>query len=68
MPRLRHGGGDVAGGDVILQAGGRRTAAPGDIAAAVTEARHAGRDSVLLMLSHNGRRVFVPLKLDPAQG
>ena len=58
----------LARGDVILQAGGRRTAAPGDIAAAVAQARHSGRDSVLLMLSHNGRRVFVPLKLDRAQG
>ncbi len=77
-----HGGVTVAGiasdsdaadkglsrGDVILQANGRRAATPGDIAAAVAEARHAGRDSVLLMLSHNGRRVFVPLKLGNAQG
>ena len=77
-----HGGVTVAGvasdsdaadkglsrGDVILQANGRRTASPGDIAAAVAEARHAGRDEVLLMVAHNGRHLFVPLKVGDAQG
>ena len=77
-----HGGVTVAGvasdsdaadkglsrGDVILQANGRRASSPGDIAAAVAEARHAGRDEVLLMVAHNGRHLFVPLKVGDAQG
>ena len=50
-------------GDVILKAGDRRTNAVGDLAAAVTEARQAGRENVLLMVSHSGRNVFVPIKV-----
>ena len=50
-------------GDVILQANGHRIASPGDVASAVTQARHDGRDEVLLMVTHNGRRVFLPLKI-----
>ena len=50
-------------GDVILKAGDRRTNAVGDLAAAVTEARQAGRENVLLMVNHSGRNVFVPVKV-----
>ena len=58
----------LARGDVILQANGRRMASASDVAAAVAEARHAGRDSVLLMIAHSGRHVFVPLKIEHGQG
>jgi serine protease Do len=58
----------LARGDVILQAGGHKTASPGDVASAVAQARKDGRDEVLLMVTHNGRRVFVPLKLGHAEG
>jgi len=72
-----HGGVTVAGvasdsdaadkgltrGDVILQANGHRAASPSDVAAAVAQAKHEGRDEVLLMVAHNGRHVFVPLKV-----
>ncbi len=82
IPNARGGGVAVAGvssdsdaadkglarGDVILQVNGRHAASPGDVAAAVAEARHAGRDSVLLMIAHNGRHVFAPLKIERGQG
>ena len=58
----------LARGDVILQANGRRIGSAGDVAAAVAEARHAGRDSVLLMIAHSGRHLFVPLKIEHGQG
>ena len=50
-------------GDVILRAGDRRLNAVGDLAQAVAEARQAGRESLLLMVLHSGRNVFVPIKL-----
>ena len=55
-------------GDVILQANGRKTASPADVAAVVADARRAGRDSVLLMVNHSGRRVFVPVQIDHGAG
>ncbi|HEY5410730.1 MAG TPA: PDZ domain-containing protein, partial [Caulobacteraceae bacterium] len=55
-------------GDVILRAGARPTANPSDVAAAVAQARHEGRDEVLLMVAHNGRHLFVPLKIAKANG
>ena len=55
-------------GDTILQAGGRRTATPGDVAAAVAAAKKEGRHQVLLMVAHNGRRLFLPLKIDDGEG
>ncbi len=77
-----HGGVTVAGvapdsdasdkglsrGDVILQANGHRIASPGDVASTVAQARHDGRDEVLLMVAHNGRHLFVPLKVGHAAG
>jgi serine protease Do len=53
-------------GDVILRAGDHHTNAVGDLAQAVTEARQAGRENVLLMVTHGGRTVFVPVKVAPA--
>ena len=58
----------LARGDVIMQANGHRIASASDVASAVAQARHEGRDEVLLMVAHNGRHVFVPLKLGPAEG
>ncbi len=53
---------------MILQANGRKTASPADVAAVVADARRAGRDSVLLMVNHSGRRVFVPVQIDHGAG
>ena len=53
-------------GDVILQAGEHKVATPQDVAAAAAEAKKSGRNEVLLMVQHSGRRAFVPLKVDPA--
>ncbi len=50
-------------GDVILRAGDKKVSAVGDLSQAVVEARQAGRDSVLLMVNHAGRNVFVPIKV-----
>jgi serine protease Do len=55
-------------GDVILQAGDRKVASPQDVASAAAEAKKAGRSSVLLMIQHEGRRAFVPLKIEPEKG
>ena len=48
---------------MILQAGGHKAASAADVASAVADARKDGRDEVLLMVTHNGRRVFLPLKI-----
>jgi serine protease Do len=55
-------------GDVILQANGVKAQSPADVAAAVAEARNAGRSSVLLMVARDGRRTFVPVEIGPAGG
>jgi serine protease Do len=51
-------------GDVIVRAGEHMANTPADVAAAVADARRAGRPSVLLLVSHNGRTVALPVKLD----
>jgi hypothetical protein len=51
---------------VILRAGDKHTNAVGDLAQAVTEAKQAGRENVLLMVNHAGRTVFVPVKVAQA--
>ena len=53
-------------GDVILQAGDHRAASPADVAAAVAEARKAGRTNVLVLIARDGRRSFIPLEVAPA--
>ena len=50
-------------GDVILRAGDKHVNAVGDLAQAVADARQAGRESLLLMVLHSGRNVFVPIKV-----
>ena len=57
----------VRQGDVILRAGDKPTNAVGDLASAVAGARQAGHENILLMVSHAGRNVFVPVKLAPAK-
>ncbi len=55
-------------GDVIVRAGERKTDTPADLSAAVDAARHAGRKSVLLLVEHGGRRLFVPLEVSEQDG
>jgi len=50
-------------GDVVVRAGDRSVRGPGDIPAAVADAKHAGRSSILLGVFRDGRTTFVPIKL-----
>ena len=52
-------------GDVILRAGDKHTNSVADLVGALAEARQSGRESILLMVSHAGRNVFVPVKVAP---
>lgn len=52
-------------GDVIVRANSRTMAAAGDLVAEVDAARKAGRPSVLLGVSRDGRTLFVPLDIAP---
>jgi serine protease Do len=52
-------------GDVIVRANSRTMAAAGDLVAEVGAARKAGRPSVLLGVSRDGRTLFVPLDIEP---
>ena len=51
-------------GDVVVRAGDRSVREPGDIPAAVADARHAGRSSILLGVWRDGRTTFVAVKLE----
>ena len=51
-------------GDVVVRAGDRSVRGPADIPAAVAEARHAGRSSILLGVWRDGRTTFVAIKLE----
>ena len=51
-------------GDVIVGASGRKTDSSADLAAAAAQARKDGRTSVLLLVTRDGRHIFVPIKLD----
>jgi serine protease Do len=50
-------------GDVIIRAGDRLVASAGDVAAAVSEWRKAGRKSIPLAITRGGRTLFVPVKI-----
>jgi serine protease Do len=50
-------------GDLILQAGGKPTATPADVKAAVAEAKKAGRHQVLLFIARGDQHIFVPLEI-----
>ena len=51
-------------GDVIVGASGHKTDSPADLAAAAAQARKDGHTSVLLLVTRDGRHIFVPIKLD----
>jgi serine protease Do len=51
-------------GDVISKAGDHVVTTATDVAAAVADAKKAGRPSVLCLVWHGGRSAFVPIKLD----
>ncbi len=55
-------------GDVIVRAGDHRVASSGDVASAAAEARRQGRSNVLLLVSRNGRTLFVPVGVQAGQG
>jgi serine protease Do len=55
-------------GDVIMQAGPHAVQRPQDVATAIDEARRSGRKDVLLLVEHDGRRLFVPLAVQHANG
>ena len=50
-------------GDVILRAGGRPVARPGDVAEAVAAARRDGRPAIALQIERDSGRAFVALPL-----
>ena len=54
-------------GDVIVQANERSVSSPADFAAAVADARKAGRPSVFLLVNRAGRNNGVPVKIDAAK-
>ena len=51
-------------GDVIVRAGDREVANAGDVAAAVSEWKKAGRKSIPLAITRGGRTLFVPVKIE----
>jgi serine protease Do len=50
-------------GDVIVMAGDRNVTGPGDVAEAVTAAKHDGRSSIRLGIRRDGHTSFLPIKL-----
>jgi serine protease Do len=55
-------------GDVIVQAAGREASSLADLSKALAEAKTAGHKDVLLLVAHDGRRMFVPVRIDQAKG
>ena len=55
-------------GDIIVSAGDQKTDSPADLSAAVKAAKDAGRKSVLLLVKHGERRIFIPVDLDTDKG
>jgi serine protease Do len=51
-------------GDVIVRAGERAANTPEDVAAAVAEAKKAGRKGVFLLVTHEGRNTGITVKFD----
>jgi serine protease Do len=51
-------------GDVIARAGDRAAVSPADVAAAVDEAKKAGRKGVFLLVTHEGRNIGITVKFD----
>jgi serine protease Do len=55
-------------GDVIMRAGDTATRTPQDVSAAVASARKDGRKAVLLLVAHQGQRLYVPLTVEKQSG
>ena len=53
-------------GDVVLRAGDRDVASPGDVVEAVDAARKAGRPGIAMLVERGGDRLFVALPLSAA--
>jgi serine protease Do len=53
-------------GDVIERANSRTVKSAADVTAEVADARKAGRSNVLLLISRNGQRVFIPVGIADA--
>ena len=51
-------------GDVIARAGERAAVTPADVAAAVADAKKAGRKGVFFLVTHDGRNVGLTVKFD----
>lgn len=64
-PAATHG---LRPGDVITQVGRQPVKEPGDVVAAVEQARKANQDHVLLLRSREGNSIFVPLPINPEAG
>ncbi|HLZ73532.1 Do family serine endopeptidase [Phenylobacterium sp.] len=58
----------VRPGDVIEQVGGKKANSVADVSAAIKAAKEAGHKQVLLLVTHNGRHVYLPVEIEAAQG
>jgi serine protease Do len=56
----------VKRGDVLVRAGDHTVSGPADVAAAIDDAKKAGRTSMLVFIFRDGRQLGVPLKFDGA--
>lgn len=55
-------------GDVIVRAGSHPVNAPSDVSLAAAAAKRNGRSDVLLLVSRNGQTIFIPVKVNTANG
>jgi serine protease Do len=55
-------------GDVILRAGERRVTSAADVSAEAAAARKSGRKYLLLLVTHQGRQLFVTVQVTPDAG
>lgn len=51
-------------GDVVVRVGDKAVSRPEDVVAAAEAAKKAGRDSILLLVSRDGRTLFVLIKIE----
>lgn len=51
-------------GDVIVRAGDKTVSVPADVVGAVTAAKAAGREGVLLLVYRDGRTLFILIKIE----
>ena len=51
-------------GDVIVRAGDKAALSPSDVVSAVSAAKTAGREGVLLLVYRDGRTLFILIKLE----